>query len=248
MDSIVYRLMYKSELNHWWDKAKRKIVFSLVKKYYKSSNTRPKILDIGCGMGVLAKEAENLGEYYGIDISQKAVEFCKKRGVQNVKQGEATDIPYEDNQFDIVLTLDAIEHVEDDTRVLDEIRRVARPGGMVIVTAPAFQFLWGPTDVINQHFRRYRLKDLRLKFKQKSFSILKSSYYNTFLFLPIVLVRMAVKYLHFPVKSEHDMSRKIVNDIWIINKILYYIFVLESFFLKFINFPFGVSVIIVARK
>lgn len=239
--------MFESELNHWWDKARRRIVFGLIKKYSRSSDVRPKILDLGCGMGAIAQEAQKIGDYYGVDVSEKAVNFCKRRGIENVKQGDALHVPYEDDQFDIVLLLDTIEHVEDDFGVMDEVRRVLRPQGMVIVTAPAFKFLWGPSDVTFQHFRRYRLGELKARLERKDFSIIKSSYFNFFLFLPIFLGKMAVKYLRLPI-SENEVSRQGINGIWIINKILYYIFYTESMLLKYIDFPFGVSAMVIGRK
>src|SRR3989344_798350 len=101
MDDVAYRLLYETELNHWWDKVRRMIVLKLIKKY--SNSSKLTILDLGCGTGVMAKEAESLGEYHGIDVSEQAINFCKTRGVKNVKQGDALHIPHNDNQFDVVL-------------------------------------------------------------------------------------------------------------------------------------------------
>lgn len=248
MEDAAYQLMYQSELNHWWDKGKRKIIRSLIKKYGWSSEAKLKILDIGCGTGALAKEIGNLGDYYGIDVSEKAVDFCKKRGIKNVEQGDAIHIPYGADHFDMVLALDVIEHIDDDSGALDEVRRVLRPGGIAIVTAPAFKFLWGPTDIFFRHYRRYRLGELRSRLKEKNFSLVKSSYYNTFLFLPIAVVRMTIKFFHLPPKLENDVSRNVVNDVWIVNKILYGVFFLESILLRYINFPFGISAMVIGRK
>ncbi|KKR25920.1 MAG: Methyltransferase type 11 [Microgenomates group bacterium GW2011_GWC1_39_7] len=248
MKDIAYELMYESEQNHWWDKARRKIVFGLIKQYCHASVVKPKILDLGCGMGIMAKESESVGDYHGIDVSERAVNFCRQRGVKNIRQGDALHIPYPDGYFDIVLLMDVIEHIEDDSGVIAEARRVLRPHGIVIITAPAFQFLWGSTDVTHQHYRRYRLKELKLKLKEENLSILKASYLNTFLSLPIVFFRMAAKYLHLSMKSENELSRQMVNNIWVINKIFYIIFSMESILLRYINFPFGISVVVVGRK
>jgi len=248
MRDVAYQMMYESELNHWWDKARRKIVFSLIKSYHNPLVSRPKILDLGCGMGIMAKESQNVGDYYGVDASELAVNFCKQRGVKNIRQGDATDIPYPDSQFDIVLLMDVIEHIENDSKVITEVIRVLKPSGIVIITAPAFQFLWGQTDTIHQHYRRYRLSQLKFRLEQKRLFILKASYMNTLLFLPIVFLRMLSKYFHLPMKSENELSRETVNNIWIVNKILYLVFSAESILLKFINLPFGISVVLVGRK
>ena len=93
--------------------------------------------------GHLLKELETLGICYGIDISHKAVDFCRKRGIDNVQVADITNIPYPDNTFDAVIALDVIEHIKNDEEALREIYRVLRPQGMAIITVPAFMFLWG---------------------------------------------------------------------------------------------------------
>ena len=126
MEDSAYELMYESELNHWWDKGRRKIALSLIKKYSRASSMKQKILDLGCGTGAMAKEIEAIGEYYGVDVSERAVNLCKKRGIKNIEQGDALCIPHANDQFDVVLALDVIEHVKDDIGAIAEMRRVLR--------------------------------------------------------------------------------------------------------------------------
>lgn len=248
MEDAAYELMYESELNHWWDKGRRKIALSLIKKYSRASGMKQKILDLGCGTGAMAKEIEAIGEYYGVDVSERAVNLCKKRGIKNIEQGDALCIPHANDQFDVVLALDVIEHVKDDIGAIAEMRRVLRSGGTVIVTVPAFKFLWGPTDIFFHHYRRYRLHELKSKIERSGFSVFKSSYFNTFLFPPVFLVKLLMKGFHLPMKLENEVSRNVINDIWIVNKILYGIFFLESVLLKYVNFPFGISAVVIGRK
>jgi SAM-dependent methyltransferase len=242
MKEVVYDMLYKREMTHWWDRVRRKIAVDLAKEYLKENKINSaKILDVGCGTGAFAKEFKNLGEYYGIDISPKAVDFCKKRGIKNVKEGSATDLNYSESEFDIVLALDVLEHLKNDQAAIREIRRVLKPGGIAIIFVPAFSFLWSSSDITSQHFRRYTLKDLKLKSKEEGFKIIRSSYFNTFLFPPILAVRMAVRYLHLPFGSEYQRG-------YFVNKILYSIFFTESIFLRFFNFPLGVSAMIICKK
>lgn len=242
MENIHYETLYRTELGHWWYKTRRKIIYNLIKRYRLNFGKDIKILDAGCGTGMLLKELETLGVCYGIDISQMAVDFCKKRGIGNVQIADATNIPYPDNTFDIALALDVIEHIKDDEGALKEIYRVLKPQGMAIIAVPAFMFLWGITDVISQHYRRYALSELRKKIEDRRFSIIRSSYFNTFLFPFIALARLAARRLHIPVKSENSEGKGLINSVFFL------IFYVESILFRYISFPFGVSAIVICKK
>lgn len=242
MENTHYETLYRTEYGHWWYKTRRKIIFNIIKKNRSNLGKDIKILDVGCGTGLLLKELETLGVCCGIDISQKAVDFCKKRGIGNVQIADATNIPYPDSTFEVVLALDVIEHIEKDEEALKEIYRVLKPQGIAIITVPAFMFLWGITDVISQHYRRYTLSELRKKIEDRRFSILRSSYFNTFLFPFIALVRLAARRLHIPVKSENSEGKGLVNSVFFL------IFYVESILFRYISFPFGVSAIVICKK
>lgn len=242
MQDTHYEILYKIESGHWWYKTRRKIIFYLIKKYRSNFGENIKILDAGCGAGLLLKEMESFGTCYGIDISQKAVDFCKKRGVSNVQVADVAGIPYPDNTFDVVVALDVIEHLEKDEEAIKEIYRVLKPQGIAIITVPAFVFLWGVTDIVSHHIRRYTLQELRGKIENGNFSIIRSSYFNTFLFPFIALVRFVVRHLHVPMKSEASEGKGLINYV------LFSIFYVESILLRYINFPFGVSAIVICKK
>ena len=97
----------------------------------------------------------------GVDVSPDALAFCRRRGLQNVRLGEAERLPYEDGSFDLVTGLDVVEHLDDDLAGLREMRRVLRPGGYAFLFVPAFMFLWGVQDDISHHRRRYTLRGLQ---------------------------------------------------------------------------------------
>ena len=235
-----YDTLYTTELNHWWYKARRRLVHELIVRY--SEKDRPIILDVGCGTGALLKELSSYGDVHGVDPSPKAVSYCLSRGIIEVKEGSVESIPHQNDKFDIVLALDILEHVEDDQAGVNEIYRVLKKGGIGIIFVPTFSFLWGVTDEISHHHRRYRLSSLMKLFDHSHFNILRHSYFNFFLFLPILIIRSLVKFLHIPLESENKLGVSLFNPV------LYTIFYLEILLLKFVSFPFGVSGMLVAKK
>src|SRR3989344_3636569 len=112
MEQFLYEDLYKQEDKHWWHLAKRAAVLDLVRKYLKRKN--PKILDLGCGTGKNMEVLSQYGETYGVDMSQKAVEYCKKRGIKNVKLGSSYKTGFEKSYFDLITLLDVLEHTDDD--------------------------------------------------------------------------------------------------------------------------------------
>ena len=121
----------------------------------------PRILDAGCGTGRNLLEFGKLGQATGVDVSAQAVEFCRGRGVEDVRQAAVEDLPFEALSFDVLLATDVIEHVDDDTAVLRELRRVAAREARLILTVPAYQWLWSSHDESVHHRRRYTARRLR---------------------------------------------------------------------------------------
>ncbi len=240
MKSVHYETLYSHEVKHWWYAVRRCLVHNLIRTYTNGSDLA--ILDIGCGTGALTKELERYGTATGIDFSQQAVDFCKSRGVKDVRLGSVEETGCPPDSFDAVLCLDVLEHLPDDETGMTEIYRVLKPGGTAIIFVPTFQSLWSVTDNVSQHYRRYRLPILVEKFERLGFTTLRRSYFNTFLFPLIALVRISVRLLGIKMESEAETGDGLVN------KILFVIFDLERRCLKFMNFPFGVSGMIIAKK
>lgn len=230
-------------MSHWWYKVRRKMILDMVRAHFPGRHDL-KILDVGCGTGGLMNELVSFGEITGVDVSEKALNFCRSRGITNVHVGSGTHIPFPDNSFDLVLTLDVIEHIEDDRAAIAEIHRVLKPGGVSIVFVPAFMFLWGITDILSQHFRRYTKMELEEKLSNGGFHVIRLSYFNTFLFPPIALLRRTVRLFKITMKSENEL--KLGNAF--IDRIFYGVFRFESMCLRVMNFPFGVSALAVSKK
>lgn len=242
MEKSFYRIFFEVQKKHWWFVAKKKIVLDLIDRYVPAKGNH-KILDIGCGSGLMLNALEQIGETNGMDMSEDAINFSKEIFRGTVKKGMLPDnIPYEKEYFSLVVALDVIEHVDDDRAALSAIRSHIAPGGQAVITVPACMFLWSEHDVLNEHKRRYTLEELKMKLLDAGFTIEKISYFNTFLFPLISLVRMVNNLLKRKGGSDVDLPHPAVN--YIVEKI----FSLEKYFLRFMNFPMGVSVLAVVRK
>ena len=242
MDKQFYRKFFEVQKKHWWFVSKKKIVLDFIDRYV-STNDNHKILDIGCGSGLMLNALEQIGDTYGMDMSDDAINFSKEIFRGTVKKGMLPDnIPYDEEYFSLVVALDVIEHVNDDRASLTAIRSHIAVGGQAVISVPACMFLWSEHDVLNEHKRRYTLEELKGKLIDAGFTIEKISYFNTFLFPLISLVRMIKNFLKRKGSSEIDLPHPFIN--FIVEKI----FSLEKYFLRIMNFPIGVSVLAVVRK
>jgi SAM-dependent methyltransferase len=241
MQESHYGTLYHYELHHWWCRVRREFVHDIIRTHY-AGRSDLSIADIGCGAGALTKELEQYGSCVGIDPSSHAIDFCKTRGIKELRIGGAESTGCDTNSLDVVVCLDVLEHLSDDTKGVSEIQRILKPGGIAIIFVPAFMFLWGVTDDVSYHYRRYRLAELVNKFTHANFPVVKSTYFNTLLFPPIALIRVGVRLLRIKMHSEAGTGHPIINTL------MYYIFGLERKILKYFSLPFGVSIMIVAKK
>ena len=234
---------FKIEKNHFWFKSRRKYILQLLEGYSKDKS----ILDIGCSSGILLDELREIGfdgnNLYGIDISPKAIQNCKENGIQNSFIMDAQNIELE-KKFDIVVASDCLEHLEDDEKALKNWHGLLNPGGSLYLFVPAFMTLWSEHDVENMHFRRYTRNTLKKKLYKTGFEIEKSNYWNFCLFLPILTVRL---FSRLKVNKKQSLTGE-QKKLSLFNNLLFNLINFENKFLKYINFPFGVSTYIIARK
>ena len=243
MQEHTYPIMYEVEDSHWWYEGRRRIIASFLERICGGLQMpRPRILDVGCGTGANLDLLTQFGEVEGVDISQDALSFCRERGFDNVRHGAAEQLPFADGSFDIVTALDVIEHLDDDLGSLKEMRRVLGPRGRVLLFVPAFMFLWGVQDDVSNHRRRYKLKELRDVVRAAGFEVERATYANLTFFAPILFVRTFMRVARLRPPSEFKINVPAFNGV------LGRIFGAERFWLRRLNFPFGVSALCVARR
>ena len=246
MERHTYAIMYEVEGSHWWFAGRRRILESFVKAIVAKLNTGepppPRILDVGCGTGANLEMLAGFGAAEGVDVSDAALAFCRARGLTKVRLGAAERLPYEDNSFDLVTALDVVEHLDDDAAGLSEMRRVLRPGGRALLFVPAFMWLWGVQDDVSHHRRRYTLPQLKERVRAAGFEIERATYANVTFFAPILAGRLLMRATGARPASENNINVPALNGV------LGHIFGAERFWLRHLNFPFGVSAVCVARR
>ena len=246
MEKAEYAIMYEIEQSYWWFIGKQFLVKSIFRGASLCEPSQDRILDIGCGTGTVLKLLEEFGTAYGAELSPDAIRFLKKRDLHLVVRSDVSQsLSFKDGVFSAVTCLDVLEHVHDDFTLLSEMVRVCRPGGYIIVTVPALNVLWSSHDVALHHKRRYTKKRLLEKVSPLSASVIKKSYYNTALILPILAVRK-LKGL-FPDRQSMRSDFFMPMPRWI-NDFLTTVSVTEIRFLKRVNFPFGVSLLLIMQK
>ena len=243
MQQHTYSIMYEVEGKHWWFAGRRRIIAAFVEKVCRDiGKLRPRILDVGCGTGANLQMLSQFGAAEGVDVSSEALDFCRARGLAEVKQGAAESLPFADASFDLVTGLDVVEHLDDDIAGLSEMRRVLRPDGRAVLFVPAFMFLWGVQDDISHHRRRYTLTELTQRLRDAGLTVERASYANITFFAPILFGRVLMRLTGLRPASENNIT------IGALNGLLGRILGAESWWLRRMNFPFGVSIICVAKK
>ena len=249
MDSNYYIEYYTLERHHWWFTARLEILRSHISSLQIPAGA--KVLNVGIATGATSVMLEQFGAVKSVEYDKTCFDFVKQKLPQlDLDNGSILELQYADNSYDLVCAFDVIEHVEDDTRAVSEMLRVCKPGGCVMVTVPAFKFLWSEHDEVNHHYRRYTKTQLKKLFNLKS-KIIFSSYFNFFLFSPIAGFRLISKLLpkKFMRNKKEAGSDFSVYQPSFTQKLFYGIMRSENLFLRYrISLPFGVSILISVRK
>jgi SAM-dependent methyltransferase len=203
--------MLSSDERHWWYRGRRRVLRAQLDRLPLAPGAR--LLDAGCGSGRTLDELVRYGRVSGIDLSPQAVAAAQRRGHQDVRVGRVEQLPFADGTFDVVTCLDVIEHTPDDRASLAELRRVARPGGLLLVTVPAYQGLWSWHDEVNLHFRRYDSASLRAAAREAGWEVVGDTHFNSLLLAPAAAVRLAQRRRRRHAHSDLDLTPPRLNGL-----------------------------------
>ena len=240
MDRIVYDRMAAHDSTHWWYRARRDILADYLARYGAVPKDA-KILEIGCGTGHNLPMLGAFGEVDAIEIDPAAREIASARLGKPVGASPLPELTgVEPGSYDLIAVLDVVEHIEDDVAALKAMASVLKPGGKILITVPAHQWMWSAHDVVNHHKRRYSKGTLLAALEKAGLKWRKPRWFNSLLFPVAVAARFAGKLMG---KDDSDDSPPPAA----LNKAFETIFGLERHLLGRLPMPPGLSIIVIAE-
>jgi len=186
-------LTHRVEDRHWWYRGRRRVLDVVLRDLAIAPGSR--LLDAGCGSGRNMLELRHHGAVTGIELSSASVQAARERQAGEVIEGSVLDMPFAEGSFELAVSLDVIEHLEDDVGALRELRRVVAPGGRLLVTVPAYQWLWSRHDVVNHHYRRYSRATLVGAAERAGWRCERTTHFNSLL-LPLAIGMRALEFFN----------------------------------------------------
>jgi SAM-dependent methyltransferase len=244
MDQSLYHVLYEVEDRHWWFVGRRAIVDGFLARVFGRAPADRRILDVGCGTGGMLPLLSRYGRVTGVDAEPLALDYCRKRGIEDVHLQDGFQVA---ESYDVITLFDVLEHVEDEAGFLNVMMGWLKPGGRIILTVPAYEFLWSRHDDLNRHQRRYTRKRLVRALSAAGFTVGRTSYFNTLLFPLAMIVRLLDN--RKPIEAGRD-EEEILKPLKInrLNGVLTAIFSMERHLLKIAALPFGVSLYAEAQR
>ncbi len=241
-----YRVMFEIEEEYWWYRGLRVLLEELLARYA-AQNGAPRILDAGCGTGKNLQVLARHGEAWGVDIAAEAIQFCRRRGIHEERTLVASllELPFPDRFFDLAFSFDVICNIQHDAAAFQEIRRTLKPNGRLIAQLPAYRFLWSAHDVAVGHKHRYTARDLRAKIQGAGMRVETLTYLNMLLFPLVALLRFARRQA---VALDGQARSDLTPLPHALNQVLTRIFTAEMRAASRRRFPYGISLLVVARR
>jgi SAM-dependent methyltransferase len=228
----------EEDRSHWWFRGRLAVIVAVLRRALPARPVR--LLELGCGSGNVLSALAEFGEAVGIETHPDLIAAGRAAGL-DVRAGRLPDdLGVAPGWADVALLLDVIEHVDDDVAALRAARRTIADGGLLVVTVPAYRWLWSGHDEALGHRRRYTARRLRAVAERAGFSVLRVSYFNTLLFPAVALVRV---WKTLRGDRGHDLRRPSAA----VNRFLEGVFALERHVVPQMGLPFGASLILIAR-
>jgi SAM-dependent methyltransferase len=236
--------MFEAEEDQWWYVGQRAIAAALLEPALAGRERQElRLLDAGCGTGMNLLVLAALGRAVGVDLAPQALAFCRERGVRAVR-ASLLALPFPDAAFDAVTSFDVLYHawVTDDRAAVEEMARVVRPGGVVLVRVPALRALWGAHDVEVQSRHRYTRGELVELLVSSGLRVERATYCNALL-VPLLLARRTMDRLldregsdvgFLPPPLEWAFRRALLAEAALVR--------------RGVRFPVGASVVALARR
>jgi SAM-dependent methyltransferase len=243
LNKAEYATMAERERAYWWHIGRLHIIDTYI-RHAKGTKSKLKILNVGSGTGGTIDMLEKHGVTDNVDISNDAIKFMKQRGYTRITKVKDTKLPFKDKTYDIVGAFDVLEHIDKQVDALKEWKRVLKDPGAIIITVPAYQWLWTDHDVSLHHKRRYTIKRLAEAGKQAGLKIDKKTYAITFS-LPLVV---GFRFLNKALGRKTDSETSYVNVPKWLNTLFSKLLYLEAKVHRIMPFPAGTSVLVVFRK
>lgn len=246
MKSSEYAKLALQEQSYWWHLGKLDIINVYLSMATKKHSSKLKILNVGCGTGGTVPVLEKFGQVDNVDISAEAVKYMLGKGFERVFQTDATRLPFKSKNYDLIVAFDVLEHIKEDSRAIDEWKRVLKPKGKIILSVPAYPWLWSKHDEVMHHFRRYSRKDLSVLAKKHNFKTKKLSYAFMFTLLPLIVFRGFYKLSPLDRQNKKFSTKsKIPKSL---NSILVKLISFEAKILRKFSLPAGSSLFVILNK
>jgi SAM-dependent methyltransferase len=230
--------------DHWWFRARREIFAAVIDRLIVLPGTA-RIADLGPGGGVNMDTLERLGRVVAVDLDAGSARRARAAGADAVR-ADATRPPLREGGIDLLCALDVLEHLDQDGEALERWASLLGPDGRLLLSVPALDLLWGRQDVLAQHRRRYSKGQLRALLEASGFVVERLSYFNSLLFLPILLVRLLMRpWANASGGEKSDLGLRLPAPV---EQLLFRAFASEARWLVTRDLPIGVSLLAIARR